>query len=143
MALFEMKKPEAKWQTIWNQYIREMKEKGTPVYGFFELKQTVKGSLPFSRIEIHQYDGLQATEKTGLIWKFSDEDSRQKPCDSASIPPLPSYIVVIFSGTYYMIRMKDIVKLREEGGISITLEQAKNIAERIVVLGKLTPTLAQ
>ncbi len=135
-----MKKPEAKWQIIWNQYLRELKERGTPWYGFFELKQTVKGSLPFSKIEIHQYDGLQATEVSGLIWKFSDDDMRQKPCDSVSIPPLPSYVVIVFSGTYYMVRMKDIVKLREEGGISITLEQAKMIAERIVVLGKLTPT---
>ncbi len=135
-----MEKKEAKLQTIWGQYLREMKERGTPIYGFFELKQTVKGSLPFNRIEIHQYDGLQATEKSGLIWKFSDEDSRQKPCDCESIPPLPSYVVIVFSGTYYMVRIEEIVRLREEGDISIRLEQAESIAERIVILGKLTPT---
>lgn len=130
-----MKKPEAKWQTIWNQYLREAK-----IPGFFELKQSVKNSLPFSKIEIHQYDGLQATEKNGLVWKLSDEDRRQKPCDAISIPPLPSYLVIVFSGTYYMIRIGEIVKLREEGGISITKEQAEKVAERIIVLGKLTPT---
>ncbi len=140
MPFFEMKKPEAKWQTIWNQYIREMREKGTPIYGFFELKQTTKNSLPFSRIEIHQYDGLQATEKSGLAWKLSDEDRREKPCDSMSIPPLPSYIVIKFSDAYYMIRIKEIVKIREDGGVSITREQAEKVAERIVKLGKLTPT---
>lgn len=130
-----MRKPEAKWQTIWNQYLREMRERGTPIYGFFELKQSTKGSLPYKQIEIHQYDGLQATEQSGLIWKFSDEDSRKKPCDCQSVPPLPSYLVIKFPDAYYMIRMKDIVKLREEGGISITLEQAKSVAEKIVSLG--------
>ncbi len=137
---FEMRKPEAKWQTIWNQYLREMKERGTPWYGYFELKQTMKESLPFSKIEIGQYDGLQATEKSGLVWKFSDDDMRIKPCDCGSFPPLPSYIVIKFEDAYYAIDIKHIVKLREEGGVSITREQASKIAERIVVLGKLTPT---
>lgn len=132
--MYEIKKPEAKWQTIWNKYLREMRDKGTPIYGYFELKQTTKNSLPFSKIEIHQYDGLQATEKSGLIWKFSDEDSRQKPCDSQCTPPLSSYIVIKFIDAYYMIDIKKIVKLREEGGISITLEQASQISERIIVL---------
>lgn len=138
--MLTIRKLEAKWQTIWNQYLREMKEKGTPIYGFFELKQTSKDSLPFSKIEIHQYDGLQATDKSGLIWKWSDDDMRQKPCDSASIPPLPSYVVIKFPDAYYMIRIGEIVKLREQGGISVTREQAEKIAERIVQLGKLTPT---
>ncbi len=133
--MFEMKKPEAKWQIIWNQYLREAK-----IHGFFELKQTEKKSFPFSKIEIHQYDGLQATEKNGLVWKLSDEDRRQKPCDAICIPPLPSYLVIKFPDGYYMIRIGEIVKLREQGGVSITLEQAKAIAERKVVLGKLTPT---
>ncbi len=125
-----MKKQEAKWQTIWNQYLREAKP-----HGFFELKQSKGNSLAFSKIEIHQYDGLQATEKGGLVWKLSDEDRRQKPCDAICIPPLPSYIVIKFPDAYYMIRIGEIVKIREEGGVSITLEQAKNVAEKIVILG--------
>lgn len=138
--MLEMKKPEAKWQILWNQYLREMQSKGE-MYGFYELKQTTKESFPFSKIEIHQYDGLQATDKSGLVWKFSDDDMRRKPCDCVSIPPLPSYIVIKFIDAYYAIRIEEIVKLREEGKISITREQAEKIAERIVVLGKLTPTL--
>lgn len=124
-----MNKKEAKWQTIWNNYLKEKK-----IPGFFELKQTEKTYFTFSRIEPHQYEGLQATEKNGLVWKLSDQDSRQKPCDCLSIPPLPSYIVIKFPDGYYMIRIGDIVKLRDEGGISITLEQAKKLAERIIVL---------
>ncbi len=140
--MLEMRKPEAKWQTLFNQYLREMQKKGE-MYGFYELKQTMKDSLPFSKIEIHQYDGLQATEKSGLVWKFSDDDMRQKVCDCVSVPPLPSYIVIKFPDAYYVIRIRDIVLMRENGGISITLEQASKVAERIIVLGKLTPTQAR
>lgn len=136
-----MRKPEAKWQTIFSKYMQEMHERGE-LYCYYELKQTIKDSFPFSKIEIHQYDGLQATEKKGMKWKFSDEDSRVKVCDGGNFPPLPSYLVIKFPDAYYMIRIGEIVKLREEGGISITVEQAKKIAERIVVLGKLTPTPA-
>lgn len=128
--MLEIRKKEAKWQAIWNHYLRE-----TKIPGFFELKQTAKNSLPFSSIEIHQYEGLQATELSGLVWKLSDEDSRQKPCDALSIPPLPAYLVIKFPDAYYMIRIGEIVKLREAGGISITLEQAKKVAEKVVRLG--------
>ena len=137
--MFEMKKPESKWQILFNQYLREMQSKGE-MYGFYELKQTTKDSFPFSKIEIHQYDGLQATEKSGLVWKWSDDDMRQKPCDCASIPPLPSYIVIKFPDAYYVIRIKDLVKIRNEGAISITLEQARTVAEKVVRLGKSVDT---
>jgi len=120
-------KKEAKWQTVWNQYVREKK-----LYGFFELKQTDLESFPFSKIETVQYDGLQATEKNGLVWKFSDTDMRPKPCDSISIPPLPSYLVIKFKDGFYMIRFKKIVDLREEGGISIARSVAEKLAEKII-----------
>ena len=140
--MFEPKKKEAKWQVIWGQYIRELRDRGTPWYGYWELKQTTTNSLAFSKIEIGQYDGLQAMEKSGLYWKFSDDDMRIKPCDCQCTPPLTSYIVIKFPDAYYAIDIKEIVKLRENGGISITREQAETVAERIVTLGKLTPTPA-
>ena len=122
-----MHKNEAKWQTVFNQYLREKKH-----HGFFELKVTLTNSLPFSKIETVQYDGLQATEKGGLVWKLSDQDQRPKPCDTLSIPPLPSYLVIKYPDGFYFIRIGEVVKLREEGGISISLEQAKRLAERIL-----------
>jgi hypothetical protein len=120
-------KKEAKWQTVWNQYVREKK-----LYGFFELKQTDTESFPFSKIETVQYDGLQATEKNGLVWKFSDTDMRPKPCDSVSIPPLPSYLVIKFPDGFYMIRFQRIVEHREFGRISITKAEAEKLAEKII-----------
>ena len=122
-----MIKKEAKFQVLWNAYVREKK-----LYGFFELKQTDQESFPFSKIETVQYDGLQATEKNGLVWKFSDTDMRPKPCDSVSIPPLPSYLVIKFIDGFYMIRFQKIVDLREEGGISIKRSVAEKLAEKII-----------
>jgi hypothetical protein len=48
--------------------------------------------------------------------------------------------VIKFPYAYYIIRIGEIVKLRDSGAVSITLEHAKKVAEKIVVLDKLTPT---
>lgn len=122
-----MQKKEAKYQIILNQYLREKK-----FYCYPELKYTDKDYFAFSKIEQDQYDGLQATEKSGLVWKLSDADGRPKPCDAISAPPLPSYLVIRFPDAFYFIRFRDIVMMRENGSIAITREQAKKIAERIV-----------
>ena len=118
---------EAKSQIIFNQYLRE-----TKMLGFFELKQTDSEILPFSKIEIVQYDGLQATEKHGLVWKLSDEDQRPKPCDCLSIPPLPSYLVIRFKDGFYIIRFRKIVDMRDNGTISISRVDAAKIADKII-----------
>lgn len=120
-------KHEAKAQVTFNKYLRESK-----MFGFFELKQTDKNYLAFNKIEQVQYDGLQATEKNGLVWKMSDMDIREKPCDCFSVPPLPSYVVIAFGQTFYFIRIKTIVDMRENGKISITLAEAGKVAEKIV-----------
>jgi hypothetical protein len=120
-------KREAKWNTILNQYLREKE-----FYCFYELKQTDKESFPFAKIEKVQWDGLQATEKYGLVWKWSDEISRPKPCDGASIPPLPSYLIIKFKDEFCFIRFKIIVGLRDEGIISITREMAEKLSDKIV-----------
>lgn len=118
---------EAKYQTIFNQYLREKK-----MHGFFELKYTESETFPFAKIETVQWEGLQATEKNGLVWKLSDEDQRQKPCDCLSIPPLPSYLVIKFKDGFYVIRFKKIIDLRDEGKISISRVDIEKIAEKII-----------
>lgn len=128
-------KKEAKWQTMFNQYIREKR-----FYGYFELKQTIKDYFPFAKIELSQYESLRAMEKNGLVWKLSDEDQRQKPCDSFCTPPLPTYLVIKFDDGFYFLRIKDIEELKAKGAIGITLEMAKEIAERVLITKVLTPT---
>lgn len=118
---------EAKYQTIFNQYLREKK-----MHGFFELKQTELEIFAFSKIETVQWEGLKATEKNGLVWKLSDEDQRQKPCDCLSVPPLASYLVIKFKDGFYVIRFQKIIDLRDEGNISISRVDAEKIAEKII-----------
>ena len=120
-------KKEAKWQTIFNQYLREKKW-----YIFHELKQTNTESFQFAKIEYGQDEGLPALEKSGLVWKFSDEISRPKACDGVSIPPLPSYLVIKFKDEFCCIRYKEITKLRDEGVISISKEKAEDLSEKII-----------
>jgi len=126
-----VKERETKVQTVFNQYLR-----ATKMVGFFELKVTNLDRLAFSKIEKHQYEGLQATAKEGLIWKLSDEDQRQKPCDCLSIPALPSYLVIKFLDGFYIIRIEKIIELRDSGLIAISKAQAEQLAEKIIKIEK-------
>lgn len=118
---------EASMNTVLNQYFREKH-----FYCFYELKQTTLETFAFAKIEKVQWEGLQATEKNGLVWKWADEISRPKPCDGASIPPLPSYLIIKFKLGFYFIRFGVIIELRDEGIISITRSMAEKLAERII-----------
>jgi len=118
---------EANAQVALNAYLREKQ-----MYGFFELKYTESEIFSFAKIETVQWEGLQATEKNGLVWKLSDQDMRQKPCDSLSIPPLPSYLVIKFKDGFYIIRFQKIVDLRDEGVISISRVDVEKIADKII-----------
>lgn len=120
-------KREQRWNTILNQYFREKK-----FYCFYELKQTDKEIFAFSKIERVQWEGLPATEKNGLVWKWSDEISRPKPCDGASIPPLPSYLIIKFKDEFCFIRFEVIVELKDSGLISISKEMAEKLSEKII-----------
>lgn len=122
-------KKEQKWNVILNQYLREKK-----MYMYYELKQNETESFPFSKIEKVQWDGLQATERNGLVWKLSDEESRPKPCDGLSIPPLPSYLIIKFKEEFCLIRFEKIVALRNEGIISISRSKAEEISDKIIKL---------
>lgn len=124
-----MKKREAKWNVILNQYLKEKR-----MYMYYELKQTELDSFPFSKIEKVQWEGLQSTEKHGLVWKLSDEESRPKPCDGFSTPPLPSYLVIKFKDKFCFIRFEKIVELRNEGVISVSRSKAEEISEKIIIL---------
>lgn len=122
-----MRRSEATWNTILNQYLRERK-----IYCYYELKQTATDSFAFAKIEKVQWEGLQATERNGLVWKLSDEISRPKPCDGFSIPPMPSYLIIRFIGEFVFIRFEKIIALRNEGAISISRSKAEGIADKII-----------
>lgn len=118
---------ESKSQIQFNAYLRKKR-----MYGFFELKVAKGGTFNFSDIEDNQYQGLQATEKEGLVWKLSDEDRRKKPCDTLCIPPLPSYLVIQFKRDFYLIRFNHIVRLRESGAVSISLKTCREVCTKVI-----------
>lgn len=118
---------ENKAQIKFNQYLRQKR-----MYGFFELKVAKGGTFNFNDIEDNQYEGLQATEKNGLVWKLSDEDRRKKPCDTLCIPPLPSYLVIQFRKDFFLIRFNRIVYMRESGAVSISFKTCQEIAELVI-----------
>jgi len=125
-----MIKKEAKQQVIFNQYLREKRKER--FYCYYELKIAKNGYFHFNNIELNQLEGLPATEKEGLVWKFSDQDQRKKPCDGISAPPLPSYIVICFVDTFYMIRIGLIMDMMFDGQSKIGELQAKAAAERVI-----------
>ena len=122
-----MIKREAKWNTLWNEYVRLCNRKG--IYFYYELKQTEKDSLSYSAIEQHQIDGLLSLKKYGFVWKLSDQDQRQKPCDGINTPPLPSYLVIKFPDGFYMI---EISVLMQEKNKSLTVKRAREISEKVI-----------
>src|SRR5665213_2171919 len=94
----KMKKREAKYNTLFNKYLRE-----SGMRGYFELKQTKAKSISWFCVQPHQLAGLFAAREGGFIWKLSDEDQRRKPFDCFSTPPLEAYIVIFFTDTFYCI----------------------------------------
>ncbi len=118
---------ESSANTLLNQYLREKKH-----YCYYELKVARGGTFQFSKIEDVQNESLPALAKEGLTWKFSDEDSRRKPCDGGCFPPLPSYLVIKFGGTYCFLHYADIQDMRANGAKSITGKDARMLAAIVV-----------
>lgn len=118
---------ESKSNTILNQFLREKR-----MYCYYELKVVKYKTFAFSKIEINQKEGLPALNQSGLVWKFSDEDSRKKPCDGACLPPLPAYLVLKFGQIFYFIRYQDIEAMMKDGEKSINEDQASVICERLI-----------
>jgi hypothetical protein len=101
-------------------------------YCYWELKVARGKTFPFSRLEDGQRDGLPALERSGLVWKWSDEDTRRKPCDGASLPPLPTYLVIRFGDRFLFVPYRHVELLLAAGETSISEAEAETAADRIV-----------
>lgn len=125
-----MKRREASFQTLFNKYLRVKR-----LYGNFELKQTKGVSISFSCLEEHQIAGLLAGEREGLVWKYSDQDQRQKPFDCSSNPPLPGFVVVRFSTHFYVIPIRAFLdEMVNRARKSLTQQRARDICLHAVRL---------
>lgn len=124
-----MRHTEAKSNTLLNQYLREKRKEG--FYCYYELKVVKGKTFAFSKIELNQDEGLPALDRSGMVWKWSDEDSRKKPCDGASLPPLPAYLVLKWEVNFYFIRHIHIQVMKEKGRKSMTEDEATALADCI------------
>ena len=123
-----MDKKEAKYNTLFNKYIRESK-----TYFYYELKQTKANSISWNKIEHHQLEKLLAAEEHGLVWKLSDQDQRKKPFDGFSSPPQPAFVVIYFTDTFYMIPVKAFAYAKEHSGErTLTREFATDLSEKVI-----------
>jgi hypothetical protein len=118
---------EAKSNTLLNAYLREKR-----LFCYYELKVARGLYFTFSKIEEHQDKGLPALAKEGLVWKLSDEDSRQKPCDGFCAPPLPAYLVIRFKTRYYFIPYEHILDMKANGQKSISEDEASALSVQIL-----------
>lgn len=123
-------KKEAKWQILWNKYLRENPEENP---GFYELKQTSNEYFYYRHFQKHQIMSLLIMRSNGLIWKLSDADPREKPCDCISIPPMPAYVVVKYPRAFVMIEIMDFVSDRDTTKLkALSYEHAIDIATKII-----------
>jgi len=122
-----MKKNEARTTTIWNKYCRSA---GT--LGYFELKYTATETFNLSNFEPHQIESLQAMQENGLVWKLSDSDMREKPCDVLCTPPMPSYVVITYKTVFCMIPVNLVDLLIQQGQKSIGISEAREISTKVV-----------
>lgn len=117
---------ESQRNTILNQYLREKR-----MYCYYELKVVKGKTFNFNKIEDNQDEGLPALQKSGLVWKWSDEDSRKKMCDGACLPPLPAYVVLFYESKFYFIAYGVIAMLMKTQK-SIKAEDFRRLSTRVV-----------
>jgi len=123
-----MKKREAKFQTEFNQWLRD-----NPQTGAFELKQTTTDSLPFSNVQEHQINALLAVKHGRLIYKIPDDSRSYKPFDCFCFTKSSSYIVIKYPSCWVMI---DIDEFQKENASSarrsLLVSRAREIATIVV-----------
>ena len=125
-----MRKNEAKFQTIFNQYLRKKR-----MVGFFELKEAHGNSIPFSAVKEHQLSGLIAASNNGFIWKLSDEDQREKPFDCMYAGQAPGYVVIKFGKVFYIMTAQVFEEERDlSTRKSLTRQRAKELSTCEVTL---------
>lgn len=132
-----MIKSEAKFQTLFNHWLRAGLLKSTKGGVAFELKHTRgKDALPFSAVEEHQLDALVAASTTGFIYKISDESQGYKPFDCFMLRMCPAYVVIKYPDFFVMIPVKKFIQEKARSKMkSLTGERAKEIA---VCIEKMT-----
>jgi hypothetical protein len=110
---------ESDFQTEFNKWLRH--NNPAPLTSVFELKVTEGDTLPWSRVEDHQIDGLLAARDGVFVWKIPDIDMVKKPFDCMKITGAFAFIVVMFHAKdrgqkeFVMLEVGEFLRLREKG----------------------------
>ena len=125
-----MTKHEAKWQTVFNKYLRET---WPQTAGFYELKYTSTEFFSYKSFEDHQLASLLVMSNGGLVWKLSDSDPRKKPCDCISIPAMNAYVVIKYPLAFVIIEINTFVSdMDDRGRKLLSYEHAQDIAFKVI-----------
>jgi len=105
-----MRKAEAKFQTEFNKYLREVYQKTCAV----ELKHTRgRNCLPFSEVKDHQIRALQIVNRGVFAYKISDFDMGYKPFDGFCLAGERAFIVIRYPRFFCMIPVETFVLERD------------------------------
>lgn len=103
----------------------------------FELKQTTTNSLPFSDVQEHQRDALEAAclSPHGLLYKAPDDSRGIKPFDLFYLRYAEAYVVIKYPDCFVIIDSEEFESEKiSSKRKSLTSERAKEIARTIVVV---------
>lgn len=119
-------KSEKDFTNLFSQWLFFYKEKF--ISCAFELKNTKTDKFFFSSIRDHQINSLLACGNQGLVYKIQDIGGNLKPFDMFYINSPKNYVVICFIDFFCGIDIKTIQKLKEEGRVSITADEALTIS---------------
>ncbi len=126
-----MKKREADFGT----YFRHWLKANPMISGAFELKQTTGKSIPFSDVQDHQIEALEAANsKHGILYKAPDDSRGVKPFDYFYLRNAPAWVVLKFPDAFHIISIGTFMQEKEaelkkpKGRKSITSVRSKEIS---------------
>lgn len=124
-------KHEANFGTLFRHWVRVHWR----ITAAFELKQTKTDSIPFSDVQEHQLDALNAVHFSEFLYKIADDSRGVKPFDMVYFNRERAFVVIRYPKFFCLIsvemfhREKNISKRK-----SLTSERARVIATEVVDL---------
>lgn len=132
-----MKKREAKFSEVFRHWIRANPQRHSNVY---EVKQTIRNSIPFEALEPQQIDYGNAIEESNKGVLIRHIGGNGEP-DYIYLKHVDSWIVIKFPDFFCLITLTKFCEEKHRSkSKSLTAERAKGIAEHVVPLkGKPLP----
>lgn len=127
-----MKKREADFGKLFRHWIKAHRQ---PISAAYELKQTLKDSIPFSDVQEHQIDALFAVKQKQLLYKLPDDSRGIKPFDYVYLAEADAYVVIKYPDCFVMISPTVFVSEKQKSTRkSLTSLRAREIASLVVEL---------